>query len=324
MAFFLLAVVTLIAGTTTCYIRIPYLYMHQDNDITPSTTAISPDFIHSLVTNLRIGFATDALLSATFFAVKFSFLFFFRGLLRRVRGLMTWWSCILGSMVPISIYFISAPFIVCPYFNTEVLAKCSTPAAATKSNNIQRTSAFLDIFTDVLLISIPVALLWRVRISLRRKLVLGGVLCLSIFTMIVQVICIAGSDLPDGTVDAAWVNFWLQVEAAVAVMIVSLTSYRSLFVKDQSLNRQSPPERTRTRFSKERLWNRSAKGEDLEHQVGLPSVPNPVLTGVRTFIESAPYDGNSTRSDDCFLPLQGRNILVTHDQDIVSGSSSQE
>ncbi|KAL8633179.1 hypothetical protein Q9189_001079, partial [Teloschistes chrysophthalmus] len=83
-------------------------------------------------------------------------------------------------------------------------------------------------------ISIPVALLWRVRIPLQRKLMLGGILSLSIFTMIVSIVRIAGADLPNGMVDSAWVNFWLQIEAAVAVIVVSISAYRSLFVVAKS------------------------------------------------------------------------------------------
>lgn len=122
--FFLLAVATLIGGTTTCYIHIPYLYPYRyiqqnDNQSTPA----SPQLIRFLLRKFRVGFATDTLLSTTLVAVKFSFLFFFRGLLRRVRGLMIWWWCVFGLMVPILIYFICAPFIVCPHFNTDVFGE---------------------------------------------------------------------------------------------------------------------------------------------------------------------------------------------------------
>ncbi|KAL8667762.1 MAG: hypothetical protein Q9168_007184, partial [Polycauliona sp. 1 TL-2023] len=65
-------------------------------------------------------------------------------------------------------------------------------------------------------ITIPIALLWRVRISLRRKLILMFILGLSIFTIIVSIVRIAGGTNPDGSVDAVWVVFWLQLEAAVA------------------------------------------------------------------------------------------------------------
>lgn len=119
--FFYLAVAALIAGTTTCYVDIPYLYVQQNVD--PSTTVITPAFIDMLLRSLKIQAATDVLLSTALFAVKFSFLFFFHGLLRRLRSLTIWWYCILVMMVPIAVIFILFIFIVCPYFDDRVLGE---------------------------------------------------------------------------------------------------------------------------------------------------------------------------------------------------------
>ena len=79
------------------------------------------------------------------------------------------------------------------------------------------------------MISIPAVLLWRVHISLRRKLLLAGVLCLSIFMIVISIIKITTADLPDGQVDSAWGIFWLQAEACVGVIMVSISAFRSLF-----------------------------------------------------------------------------------------------
>ncbi|KAI4142975.1 MAG: hypothetical protein L6R39_004759 [Caloplaca ligustica] len=244
--FFFLAVITLIAGTTTCYIDIPYLYVQQNVD--PSTTVITPQFIELLQRSLRIQAATDVLLSTTLFSVN-----------------------------------------------------------------------------------VPITLLWRVRISLRRKLILGGVLSLSIFTMIVCIVRIAGSDLPNGLVDSIWVNFWLQIEAAVAVMIVSITAYRSLFVNDKFSHRKSPRQYTTNSTLRRRLlWSRRGKGEREGMQLPTLAVPDPALTGVRTVIRRAgnPYEEAASRSEELLVapPADGRSILVTreHDVEFVSPCSCVE
>ncbi|KAI4200394.1 MAG: hypothetical protein LQ350_003932, partial [Teloschistes chrysophthalmus] len=117
--FFFLAVITLIAGTTTLYVDVPYLFIQQNVD--PSTTVITPAFIQFLLRSLKIQSATDVLLSVTLFSVKYSFLFFFHGLLRRVRWLTIWWWCVLAMMVPLSIIFMCCIFMVCPYFDERVL-----------------------------------------------------------------------------------------------------------------------------------------------------------------------------------------------------------
>ena len=63
-----------------------------------------------------------------------------------------------------------------------------------------QTSVF-DIFTDVLIISIPVAMLWNVRITLKRKLTLGAMLCLSIFSILVAIVRTALAPLPSGVIE---------------------------------------------------------------------------------------------------------------------------
>jgi len=160
-------------------------------------------------------------------------------------------------------------------------------------------------------ISIPVALLWRVRISLRRKLILGGTLSLSIFTMIVSVVRIAGGMI-NGMVDPAWVNFWLQVEAAVAVMIVSITAYRSLFIMNKSSNGKSPKQHSTT--YKRKLWSR---GRQQGHEVQLPTLPNPALTGMRTVIGRA-GGGAAMGSREEFFERCGRSIHVMREHEVTS------
>ncbi|KAL8646827.1 MAG: hypothetical protein Q9226_006693, partial [Calogaya cf. arnoldii] len=119
--FFYLAVVALITGTITCYLDIPYIYVPQNVD--PSTFHVTPEFIQFLQQSLRFQAATCSLLSVALFSVKLSFLTFFHGLLRRVRGLMIFWWCVLLFMVPMAIVFVCIIFMVCPYFDERVLGE---------------------------------------------------------------------------------------------------------------------------------------------------------------------------------------------------------
>ncbi|CAL8576790.1 hypothetical protein XPA_002655 [Xanthoria parietina] len=317
--FFYLAVVALIAGTTTLYFDIPYIYVPQNVD--PTTFHITPEFIAFLQQSLRFQASTCALLSVALFSVKLSFLTFFHGLLRRVRGLMIFWWCVLLFMVPVALVFICIIFMVCPYFDERVLVKCSTPAAFARQNSLIQAAAVLDIFTDILIIIIPVALLWRVRISLRRKILLMFILGLSIFTIIVSIVRIAGAQFPNGSVDSAWVVFWLQLEAAVAVIIVSITSYRSLFVKEKSTDNKKSPSPRDVRSStgyRRKLWSRETREEGgKKGGVEMPTLPDPTLTGMRTVIGRARgYDDRFSRSEDFFLPATAKGIVVTREADV--------
>ena len=98
----------------------------------------------------------------------------------------------------------------------------------------------------ILVISIPVCLLWRVHLSLRRKLALGGTLCLSIFMIVIVIIKVSTGTIADGQVDSPWVLFWLHVEAAVAVIVISITAFRVLFVHSENAQSQKQLDRDRT------------------------------------------------------------------------------
>ena len=67
-----------------------------------------------------------------------------------------------------------------------------------------------------------------VKLDFRRKMALASVLCLSVFMMIIAIVRVAAGTLPGGVTDTAWLFFWQTMEAAVAVIIVSLTAMKSL------------------------------------------------------------------------------------------------
>ncbi|KAI4108317.1 MAG: hypothetical protein LQ339_002218 [Xanthoria mediterranea] len=236
--FFFLALVTLVAGTVMTYIDIPYIYLQQN--VQAGTQAPPADFIQQLLKSVKIQDAAVVLLSATVFAVKLAFLAFFRGLIRRLKKLEMWWWFVLVIVVISSLILICANFITCPYFDERILVKCVSPSALKRQNATLRAVSILDILSDVFIISIPIALLWRVRIDLRRKLALGGMLCLSVFTIITVIVKISGGNTNNGQIDSSWVIFWLQMEAAVAVMVASIIAYRALFVVERSRTQDSP------------------------------------------------------------------------------------
>jgi hypothetical protein len=142
-------------------------------------------------------------------------------------------------------------------------------------------------------------LLWNVRITLRHKLALWGVLCLSIFTALTSIIKVAGGNINNGQVDAAWAVFWLQAEAAVAVIVVSISAFRALFVAQRASKQASPAAKhtwTSTSLLRKRFHSRNT----------LPEVPSPTFTGVRTFICQ-----DDEESQNLNIPLQGSSIRVT-------------
>lgn len=97
-----------------------------------------------------------------------------------------------------------------------------------------------------------------------------------------------------GAVDNTWGFFWQQAEASVAITMLSLTAFRSIFSS----------ERFSTRQRSHKPWHgskveriRGGKGrisEDKDGLGSLPAIPSPTLTGMRTVIQDA---GGTTASD---------------------------
>ncbi|KAL8896182.1 MAG: hypothetical protein Q9192_003220 [Flavoplaca navasiana] len=290
--FFALAVVTLIAGTIMTYLDIPYIYLQQN--VQAGSQSPPANFIQQLLTSVKIQNAAVVLLSTTIFAIKLAFLAFFRGLIRRLKKLEIWWWCVLVIVILSSIFLICANFITCPYYDERILVKCVSPSALQRQNATLRAVSILDILSDLFIISIPIALLWRVRIDLRRKLALGTMLCLSVFTIITVIVKISGGNTIDGQIDSSWVIFWLHMEAAVAVMIASIMVYRALFVVERSRTEESP---RHTSGAQARIWDRSKYSQEIPksaHQAEAP-VPRDPPDGRRaSFRHGNGYRGRSS------------------------------
>ncbi|KAL8749804.1 MAG: hypothetical protein Q9184_006660, partial [Pyrenodesmia sp. 2 TL-2023] len=134
----------------------------------------------------------------------------------------------------------------------------------------------------LMIIAIPIHILWRVKIRFQQKLLLGSSLCLSVVMCVVALVRASGLTLGD-FMDETWAVFWQQIEACVAVMLVSITTFRSFFVSTES--RVSPRKRSPTNGQVSRkpvvYWTKRAG-------ITLPSIPSATLTGLRTFIRRDP------------------------------------
>ena len=91
-------------------------------------------------------------------------------------------------------------------------------------------------------ISIPIILLHNSRsLYLRQKLILGFMLCLSIFLIIISVFrFISTQPGISGVWAYVWYLYWGNIQASIAIILVSATVFRSLFVSENSGNRRAP------------------------------------------------------------------------------------
>ena len=116
------------------------------------------------------------------------------------------------------------------------------------------------------------------------------------------------------TIDIRWGDFWGYIEAAVGVIVVSITAFRSL-LGTKSLQRQQqrlPPYTRRKIFMP---WKTTSTEESDIDPRSLPAIPGPTLTGMRTFINGQGDSRSSLDNDEeeeIVAAARRKAIKVTH------------
>ena len=146
--------------------------------------------------------------------------------------------------------------------------------------------AFLDIGTDLMIISLPIRLLWAVRIQPRQKIILGIFLSLNLFMAMMACARVSGINFR-GRFDEVWLFVWQYVEACVAVVMISVTAFRSALVGPDPLQRRKDLAKRQWYSSSLQTFRRkkASQQSDREAMLDLQSVPGRTMTGMPTFIE---------------------------------------
>ena len=165
---------------------------------------------------------------------------------------------------------------------------CTGPSAEHRTIRDVAITTAMDITSDLLVLSLPVSILWRVRISVRQKIGLAFSLCLSGAMVLVTIVRMAGIKLRgSGSVDIVWVAFWQQQESSIAVLMLSVSAFRSFFVPS-SVRAPAPRHQGYSPSEKRRRFlHRRPHPElyDTHETNGLPQIPGATLTGLTTVIE---------------------------------------
>ena len=143
-------------------------------------------------------------------------------------------------------------------------------------------------------VAVPITLLWSVRIRLSQKIILGSFLCLSICMFAITLVR-ATKEIITGntgkTVDVQWNVFWQMVEASIAVFVVSLTAFRSLYgmktLQQQKKKRYEPwlASYRKNLLSRKKQRKVDEFGDTIsDGHYSLPSIPGATMTGIRTVI----------------------------------------
>lgn len=131
-------------------------------------------------------------------------------------------------------------------------------------------------------VTIPILILRKSQMKLEQKLGIGIFLSLSVVMVAANTTRYSGYHLRGDSIDATWLICWIYLEASVAIIMASITAFRTLFARGS-------PRRIKERqkahilypIRKRLLRNTDWDATDREH---LPKIPSATLTGINTFI----------------------------------------
>ncbi|KAL2167544.1 hypothetical protein VTG60DRAFT_1130 [Thermothelomyces hinnuleus] len=121
-----------------------------------------------------------------------------------------------------------------------IVLKCTTIGEVARQHTYTIVYCTMDAASDVLIVCLPAVILWEVRLTIRKKLVLAVIFSLSLVTVAVTIIRgaiprVRVKVTADGsqTRYTAWTVFWLSLEFITAYITSCLVSFRVLFVHNQ-------------------------------------------------------------------------------------------
>lgn len=172
--------------------------------------------------------------------------------------------------------------------------------------------------------SIAIIVLHRAKIRTKQKISLGVFLCLNLVMVCLAIIRASKINGAVG-VDIPWEFFWQFMEAAVAVLMGSLTVFRTLLSSKTGASDEHHqaaagarpwPHARRAYYVFSSVGRKRRRGDvDLEATHNdLPGVPGATMTGLRTFIRR---NNRGDVGDENGLPLTGfsqQETVVDHDE----------
>jgi hypothetical protein len=113
-----------------------------------------------------------------------------------------------------------------------------------------RFSTAADIFTDLLIIALPMSLALRVRLPLRSRVALCAVFALGGFIILFSIVRIVVTNTKNSRPELSWLALWSVIEASVACVVCNLAPFKVLF-KGRMKTYHGDPYRNNRQYIKE-------------------------------------------------------------------------
>ncbi|KAL3478466.1 hypothetical protein BJX99DRAFT_245448 [Aspergillus californicus] len=284
-AFLILSFLCLCAGTVILILRndreyLVFALLRED----PRAYSVALVNMGQVYAESKWHLAYMTVLWTSVFAVKWCYLAFFRPLLQNMSRYLVWyyWATIGLSIASWIFIGVGEQVTSCSHVDKAASTHCFPELPASRTLLLAMFWAYpcLDALTDLMIMSIPIFLLWKVQMKLITKLGIGLFLCLSAFMLACAIIRGAGT-IYKGAIDYPWGTFWLHIESCVGVMMASFTVYRSTLIGDSDVS-----EKFKLALgigASSRRPNTSTNDTPTKKQALSVSIPRPTLSGLRTW-----------------------------------------
>ncbi|KAI0426695.1 hypothetical protein F5Y09DRAFT_350983 [Xylaria sp. FL1042] len=167
-------------------------------------------------------------------SVKLSFLMFFNRLSKNVDARRyLWWTAFVATIATylICIGTIQYKCLVRPL--EELMAHCSSDIDIDFTLVTLKVNTALDVFTDTLIMTIPISLVWTVRIRWEKKLALIAIFSLVLVTISFAIIRVIVVSKLTRQPDVSWLYLWSSIEQNIAIIVACVSAFPQLFTNSQ-------------------------------------------------------------------------------------------
>ncbi|KAG8533599.1 uncharacterized protein KY384_001339 [Bacidia gigantensis] len=244
----LFALVALLANTTLWQVGRHIMY-ETINIFSGQVLQPRPGFEQRIEKWMHINVAAILLFYSGLWAVKLSFLAFFRRMGSKVRNQKAVWNAVTGITVAAYIVCVAIYPYKCQTSNlTYVIGEMYRPSAIAYYKNVLKVSLAMDVVTDalsmsrhsleltetdacVIVMAVPINIFWMVQINLRQKVAIASVFLITIIIVIFAIIRVTLINSASYQIDMSWLHLWTSIEQTISIIVACLVSFRALFTK---------------------------------------------------------------------------------------------
>ncbi|MCJ1405675.1 hypothetical protein MMC11_008904 [Xylographa trunciseda] len=180
----------------------------------------SPEFMSQVPFFLKVQFAIIVLFWTTLWAVKWSFLMYYKKLFIGLPGHMQkcWWAVVIFSVLAYLGCWVTQ-LLSCTPIPTYFDNQCQTPKDIYNSNLSLYYAMGVDVVCDILIMALPLRLLWGLKVNSKQKVALAAIFSLGFIVIAFAVVRVVETSATFKHVNPMWLALWSMIEASVSKYI---------------------------------------------------------------------------------------------------------